>query len=88
MNDDYKVLNELKKERHLKWHKENRAVIEASGIPYTDRPEALLFREWHRPQADFYPSTGRWRSDGKTYSGGAAKFLNWYLDDKYDNNAY
>lgn len=75
MGEDFKFLNQLKKERHANWHKENRRKIDAAGIPYTDRGETLLFRAG--TSADFYPSTGRWRSGGRTYRGGAPAFLAW-----------
>lgn len=58
----------------------NREVIDASGIPYTDKGDALLFRVqlagW---RADFYPDTGRWQDvdTGEIYEGGAKKFLEW-----------
>ncbi len=80
MGDDYRVMNAERKARHARWHDQNREVIRASGLPYTDRGEALLFREGGKPAVDFYPSTGRWRIPGekKTRSGGAQVFLNWY----------
>lgn len=85
MGDMGEIFNAMKaetKERHAKWHKENRAVIDASGVPYQDRKEALLFRrktEKNLPlSADFFPSTGRWRSKNKTFRGGAKAFLNWW----------
>ena len=34
-------------------------MITASGIPFVDRGESLLFRD--TVHVDFYPSTGRWR---------------------------
>lgn len=76
MGDVFNAMKAEKKERHARWHTENRALIEASGIPYDDRGEALLFR-FSTVKADFYPSTGRWRSDNKTYRGGGKSFLNW-----------
>jgi len=74
-----------RQEQHREWHEKNRAEIDASGIPYSDRPEALLFREEGRPQCDFYPSTGRWRRVGKgnrAQSGGARKFIKWYRENQ------
>lgn len=82
VGEDYKIMNEMKKERHARWHKENREVIDESKIPYTDKGEALLFREVGKMKADFYPSTGRWKHtvDGRAVvkSGGAKNFLDWY----------
>lgn len=84
----FRAHNEAKKERHKQWHEANRETIKASGIPYTDRGEALLFREAGKPRVDFYPSTGRWRIVGKprTFRGGAKSFLNWYRkqEDSHD----
>jgi hypothetical protein len=31
----------------------------------------------YRVKADFYPGTGRWRSGGRTYRGGAKAFVAW-----------
>ncbi len=73
--DDCRALTEARKERHAEWHSKNRAVINDSGIVFIDKHEALLFRE--KIKVDFYPSTGRWRYNNKTYSGGAIKFLTW-----------
>ena len=76
MGDVFREMTAIKKERHAKWHEDNRAVIVASGVPFQDRGEALLFRG--KIKADFYPSTGRWRANNKNHSGGATKFLNWW----------
>jgi len=40
--------------------------------------DVLLFRELGQPHADFYPTTGKWRSGGKTYEGGVERFAEWY----------
>ena len=78
MGDDFRVMREHRKELHEKWHKANRSLIDASGLPYEDKGEALLFRIGS-VSADFYPSTGRWRVAGErdTYRGGGRVFLNW-----------
>lgn len=80
MGEIFNAMKAEKKERHARWHKENRALIEASGIPYDDRGEALLFR-FSTVRADFYPSTRRWREitgqGYKTRGGGGQAFLNW-----------
>ena len=78
MGDDFRAMRDHRKERHARWHRLNRAAIDASGIPYTDRDETLLFR-LDGVSADFYPSTGRWREPGNqyTYRGGAQAFLAW-----------
>lgn len=82
MGEVFKVMKEDRQERHQKWHEENRAVIIASGLTFVDRGETLLFRresEKNIPlSADFYPSTGRWTSKGKTFRGGAKSFINWW----------
>lgn len=78
MGDVFNAMRKEKKERHARWHKENREKIDASGIPYQDRGEALLFR-FGKVKADFYPSTGRWRSGNRNFSGGAKSFLNWLI---------
>lgn len=80
LGEDFKYMRELRQAQHEKWHRENRAEIDASGIPYTDRGEALLFR-FADIKVDFYPSTGRWRlvgiAGGKAMRGGARAFLAW-----------
>jgi hypothetical protein len=69
-----------KQAQHAAWNAENTSAIMASGIPHTitNRGETILIREEGRPKVDFYPSTGRWKGDGKIYSGGAQKFIFWY----------
>jgi len=31
-----------------------------------------------KPKVDFFPSTGRWRANNKTFSGGANAMITWY----------
>lgn len=80
VGEAFKEWNEAKKQQHREWHDSNRRIIDQSKIPYTDKWEALLFREPGMPKVDFYPSTGRWRVAGKkkTFRGGATAFLGWY----------
>lgn len=68
-----------RQERHREWKRLNTAAIEQSGLTFrsTNNGETLVLRG--NLEADFYPSTGRWRSGGKTYSGGAKRFINWYV---------
>lgn len=78
MSDMAEVFRDMaqdKKERHACWKNQNLEILAKSGIPFTDKGETLLFRG--KVKADFYPSTGRWRSEQKTYSGGAEKFIKW-----------
>ena len=62
--------------------RENTALVEASGIPFTvsDEGRCLSFREAGKPMVDFYPETGRWRRMKPKWVGGlgAEAFLNWY----------
>lgn len=84
--DDFRVMREHTRQRHKQMHDENRRLLLASGIPFRDKGEALLFRNPGSPLADFYPSTGRWtvigrmgRFDGlSVLRGGASAFLAWY----------
>lgn len=73
-------MNELKKERHSVWKAENTQVLTESGIPFESRNngETLLIREPGKPKFDFFPSTGRWRTENKTFGGHAAKFIKMY----------
>lgn len=84
MAEDFRALTEARKIRHQEWNCHNRKIIDESGIAFVDKGETLLFRNIIK--ADFYPSTGRWRSNNKTYSGGAQKFLDWLKkeESKYD----
>jgi len=84
VGDDYRVLNQLKKDRHARWFEQNTQTLYESKIPYTDKGEAFLFRETGMKKIDFYPSTGRWKFNiGKerfVKNGGAKKFLTWYKE--------
>lgn len=57
----------------------NLKAVADSGLSFkiVNKGETLLFRDDSRA-ADFYPSSGRWTCKGKTYSGGAEKFLAWW----------
>lgn len=76
----YSGLRGMRQEKHADWKASNLERLRASGIPFSERPEACLFREPGRPRVDFYPSTGRWRvvGGGRTFRGGAGAFLKWY----------
>ena len=74
----FDAMRELRKERHREWKRTNMQALRKHGLfgRITNNGECIVFS---RPiRADFYPSTGRWRSGGKTYSGGAEKFSAWY----------
>ena len=71
------VFGAERQERHAKWYAENMAIIKASDIKFTDKGNAILIRGY--VNADFYPHTGRWRFAGKTYNGGAKKFLSFII---------
>ena len=81
MGDDSRFMQDLKKERHEKWYRQNMLALQNSGIEFKRHVTACLFRENGKPKIDFYPHTGRWRTVGKnakTFSGGAKTFLKWY----------
>jgi hypothetical protein len=80
--DDFKAMKKLKKELNRSNKVENIKQIVASGIPFAEanEGECLLFRKKEKPKVDFFPSTGRWRHNGRNYSGGAAAFLKWYKE--------
>ena len=76
-----KAIDEERKRRHLVWWHWNMRTLDrkmCGRFSVTNHGETVLFREKGYPKVDFYPSTGRWRSQNKTYSGQAAAFLVWY----------
>lgn len=81
LDDRFKQLTELRKERHRGWKQQNMEVLQKSGIAYSvvNRGETVLFRIEGKPKVDFFPSTGRWMtySDHKVFGGGATKFIEW-----------
>ena len=74
-----RIMTQMRKDRHAEWHKENMDALRASefrqAFTVTNGGECILFRQ--NVSADFYPSTGRWRSKNKTYRGGAKAFIAW-----------
>jgi hypothetical protein len=72
-------MTQMRKDRHAEWHKDNMTVLRESefrqAFTVTNGGECILFRQG--VSADFYPSTGRWRSKNKTYRGGAKAFVAW-----------
>ncbi len=81
MGDAFRAMKADKKQRHADWYEQNLEILVASGIPFTDKGETLLFREGKGWRADFYPSTGRWKdlANNKMRGGGAEKFLLWVM---------
>lgn len=74
-------MKEIRGEDKAERRRVNMKAVEESGILYVEanKGEALLFRDFMKVKAaDFFPSSGRWTSGGKTYSGGAEKFLAWW----------
>ncbi len=86
-----------RQERHAQWKEKNTKTLDVSQVPYkvVNEGECYLFRVPGKVKADFYPSTGRWvvhskgvkgRHNGrKTWSGGATKFLIWYMSSRGDD---
>ncbi len=80
IREEYRAHKE-QKQAARDWRRDsNWSVLNACRIPFELRNdgEAVLFRQPGKPAADFYPSTGRWRSGEQTYKGGAQAFLDWY----------
>lgn len=78
VNNMYREHRELIKEQHIQMHISNTNILDNSGIDYTKAShECYVFRGPRN--ADFYPSTGRWRDIDKRYTknGGATLFLKW-----------
>lgn len=81
MNETTEMWREVRKdkqERHAKLYQQNKSILVASGIPFEDKGETLLFRQPNKPKVDFYPSTGRWKYKNDFMRGGAKAFLEWY----------
>lgn len=88
MGEDFKFMKDLSKERHSKWYLQNMSDLmnnDLESLDFEHKDTVCLFRESNKPKVDFYPHTGRWRivgqpesRKGKTLSGGAKSFLNWY----------
>lgn len=75
-------MKEIRGEERGERRRVNVKAIEESGLFFriVNNGESFLFRDVSRriTSADFFPSSGRWTSGGKTYSGGAEKFLAWW----------
>ena len=86
INEETRMWKQVKQdtqERHARWHRQNRDVLEASGLTFEDKENVLLFRSPNKPSCDFYPSTGRWKENNGTnqpimHRGGARAFIKWY----------
>ena len=73
----YKEIKKDKQDRNANWKIQNTKILDESGIEYRKASdECYLFRG--SLKVDFYPSTGRWKYNGKMFSGGARKFIVWY----------
>lgn len=84
----YQALNEERKAQHKRWKAENLKILDEYKIPYKmSCQECCMIRE-KECRADFYPSTGRWRSinEKRTYSGGAIALIDWFEKCKYGGN--
>ena len=82
---DYRALKEIRsKQKEDRLQKHDKIIqewvsvdtVRQYSIQY--RPNSILFRFKDKPKADFFPSTGRWRSQNQTYRGGAEAFLEWH----------
>lgn len=74
----FQAMREARRQQHREWKRLNMEALRKHGLfgRLTNHGECMVFT---RPvKVDFYPSTGRWRAKGKTYSGGGAKFAAWY----------
>jgi len=81
MAEDFKFMREQKRKQHADWYKQNMAILERSRLEkeIKNRGETVIIRaRLGKPQVDFFPSTGRWRARGKTFSGGAKAMIKWY----------
>ncbi len=65
-----------------------KALKEAGLTSYVTKNNgfALIFRDKRMVAVDYYPSTNKWCSEGKTHYGDANKFVKWYIArrDKHD----
>lgn len=80
----FQAMREARRQQHREWKRLNVEALRKHGLfgRSTNNGECLTFHYGYsrgrRIKADFYPSTGRWRSDGRTYSGGGEKFAAWW----------
>lgn len=79
MKEDFEFLKSVREGRRQNRMKMNLEILNRSGKRWLERNNGsvFLFREQNGIKADFYPGTGRWRSQGKTCRGGARAFLKW-----------
>jgi hypothetical protein len=74
----FQAMREQRRQQHAEWKYQNTLYLREHGLfgKMSNRGECISFT---RPiKVDFYPSTGRWRHQGKTAGGGAEKFVTWY----------
>lgn len=82
----WRLLRKRRQQNHQEWAAANLAVLQMSGLTYTVRPDALIFREPGKPRVNFFLTTGRWYDieANKTFRGGATKFVEWYAKQRHD----
>jgi hypothetical protein len=77
--DEYRILKENKQARNRKNKAYNTKKVNESGLEHRKASEeCFLFRGGKR-EADFYPSTGRWKEleTKEMHNGGVNKFIAW-----------
>jgi len=78
MSEEFKAMKEAKKERHNNWFELNMEKINKTKLVYRQASDSCLVFGTENSTVSFYPHTGRWRFNHKTYSGGAKSFISWY----------
>lgn len=84
VTEDYKFLNEIKKQEKARNNTQNRKIINdwigespESRQFVTYKENVILFRFSLWPWVDFYPTTNKWRSFNRTFHGDANDLLEW-----------
>ena len=79
MREDFEFLKTLKsKKKQMTWYGSAYHLWKA-GIDYTERNGGTIFliRE-ENLSVDYYPTTGRWRFENRTFFGGPESFVKWF----------
>ena len=85
MGDSLEALqafSQYRQQERRETRQKNIAALRAAGIPFKEKPAALLIRVQGKPPVDFYAGVGRWRvavpGKQRNLGGGVEAFLKWW----------